>query len=208
MCLAGSTLHQKAMDAYQQCSYLTEAGYGMPAGRSIFRSTQTKRGLEERQTSQCIPFSEMGVAVNDPNPWSLQDSMTDCVLGAMDFIAAEGYPRNYQIRKALDTIPFPSVLENFSYGNTTRERWDNCRNEIYGYRNWMIQLTTECGEAYTEDEAKAMKFYGARWDAFQCLTYELSNACQYAFYSTAYTSAWTGFEDASDSGSDDFFTAP
>ena len=72
----------------------------------------------------------------------------------------------------------------------------------------MIQLTTECGEAYTEDEAKAMKFYGARWDAFQCLTYELSNACQYAFYSTAYTSAWTGFEDASDSGSDDFFTAP
>ena len=215
MCLATSTLHQKAMDAYQQCSYLKEAGYGMPATRSIFGSAQTKRGVDERQTSdgQCPPVSEMGIAVNDPNPMYLEDSMTDCVLGAMDFIAQEGYPRHKQIKKALNTIIFPSVLENFSYGNNTKQRWDNCRNEMYGYKKYMMEGANECGEAYTEDEAKAMKFYGARWDAFQCLTYELSNACENAFYTTAYTSAWTGLEYDSGSddfttGSDDFFTAP
>merc|ERR1712168_1267488 len=207
MCLATSTLHQKAMDAYQQCSYLIEAGYGMPAARSIFGSAQTKRGVEERQTSdgQCPPVSEMGIAVNDPNPHVLEDSMTDCVLGAMDFIHPDGYPRNHHIAKALDSIILPSVVENFSYGNTTKQRWNNCRND-YGYRNFMGEYASWCGEAYTEDEAKAMKFYGARWDAFQCLTYELSNACQNAFFTTAYTSAWTS--DDYDSGSDDFFTAP
>merc|ERR1712037_580474 len=131
MCIAGSKLHQKALDAYQQCSYLAETGSDMPAGRSIFGSVQAKRGVEERQTSdECPPISEMGIAVNDPNPYVPEDSMTD--------------------------------------------------------------------------EAKAMKFYGARWDAFQCLTYELSNACQNAFFSTAYTSAWTGEEDGSGSG--DFVT--
>ena len=72
MCIAGSTLHKKAMDAYQQCSFLAEAGSGsgMPVMRSIFGSAQTKRGVEERQTSdgQCPPVSEMGIAVNNPNP--------------------------------------------------------------------------------------------------------------------------------------------
>merc|ERR1719427_2054964 len=212
MCIAGSTLHEKAMDAYQQCSDLADAGSGSgpggPAMRSIFGSARTKRGVEERQTSdgQCPPVSEMGIAVNDTNPMYLEDSMTDCVLGAMDFIAQEGYPRHLHIKKALNTIIFPSVLENFSYGNNTKQRWDNCRNEMYGYKNYMMERATECGEAYTEDEAKAMKFYGARWDAFQCLTYELSNACENAFFTTAYTSAWSGLEY--DSGSGDFFTAP
>merc|ERR1711989_184032 len=136
---ATSTLHQRAMDAYQQCSYLIEAGYGMPAARSIVGSAQTKRGVEERQTSdgQCPPVSEMGIAVNDPNP--------------MYFIAQEGYPRHLQIKKALNTIIFPSVLENFSYGNNTKQRWDNCRNEMYGYKNYMTERANECGEAYTED---------------------------------------------------------
>jgi len=201
MCIAGSKLHQKALDAYQQCSYLAETGSDMPAGRSIFGSVQAKRGVKERQTSdECPPISEMGIAVNDPNPYVPEDSMTDCVLGAMDFIHPDGYPRNHHIAKALDSIIVPSVVENFSYGNTTKQRWNNCRNEIYGYRNFMAETATACGEAYTEDEAKAMKFYGARWDAFQCLTYELSNACQNAFFTTAYTSAWTGEEAGSGSG--------
>ena len=215
MCIAGSTLHEKAMDAYQQCSDLAEAGsgsgsgYGGPVMRSIFGSAQRKRGVEERQTSdgQCPPVSEMGIAVNDPNPWYPEDSMTDCVLGAMDFIAAEGYPRNKQITRALDSIIMPSVVENFSYGNNTRQRWDNCRNGMYSLKNHMIEWATECGDAYTEEEAKAMKFYGSRYDAFQCLTDELSNACQNAFFSSAYTTAWTGDEDYEDySGSEDFYT--
>merc|ERR1712210_176514 len=168
MCIAVSRLHQKALDAYQQCSYL--------------------------------PVSELGIAVNDPNPLHSEDAMTDCVLGAMDFIHPDGYPRNHQITKALDSIIVPSVVENFSFGNTTKQRWNNCRNEIYGYRNFMAETATACGEAYTEDEAKAMKFYGARWDAFWCLTRELSNACQNAFFTTAYTSAWTGEEAGSGSG--------
>ena len=68
----------------------------------------------------------------------------------------------------------------------------------------MMERATKCGDAYTEDEAKAMKFYGVRYDAFQCLTYELSNACQNGFCSYAYTTAWTGDEDGS--GSEDFYT--
>jgi len=207
MCIAGSKLHQKALDAYQQCSHLAESGSDMPAARSIFGLVQTKRGVEERQTSddQCPPVSEMGIAVNDPSPMLFEDSMKDCVLGAMDFIAPEGYPRNKQITKALDSIIVPSVVENFSYGNTTRQRWDNCRNGYaYGYGNYMAEHATACGEAYTEDEAKAMKFYGARWDAFNCLTWDLSNACHNAFYTTAYTSAWTSEEAGS--GSEGFIT--
>merc|ERR1719187_2577562 len=146
MCLAGSKLHQKALDAYQQCSYLAETGSDMPAGRSIFRSVQAKRGVKERQTSyhQCPPVSEMGIAVNDPNPMYLEDSMTDCVLGAMDFIATEGYPRNSHIAKALDSIIVPFVVENFSYGNTTKQRWNTCRNAFY---------TTTYTSAWTGEEA-------------------------------------------------------
>ena len=78
---------------------------------------------------------------------------------------------------------------------------------MYSLKNHMIEWATECGDAYTEEEAKAMKFYGSRYDAFQCLTDELSNACQNAFFSSAYTTAWTGDEDYEDySGSEDFYT--
>ena len=204
MCIAGSKLHQKALDAFQQCSHLAESGSEMPAGRSIFGFAQTKRGVDERQSSvdgfwsgECTPVSEIGIAVNDPNPLRSEDSMTDCVLGAMDFLAPEGYPRNGKIRKALDTIIVPSVLENFSYGNTTKQRWDNCRNGwMYGLGNYMTERAAQCGEAYTEEEAKSMMFYGARWDAFQCLTIDLRNTCWRAFYETAYNSAWVG-EDGS-----------
>merc|ERR1712107_532496 len=66
MCLAGSTLHQKAMDAYVQCSNLGDYGPDMPGGRSIFAAPQQKRNVEERQAGQCPPVSEMGIAVNDP----------------------------------------------------------------------------------------------------------------------------------------------
>ena len=176
-CIAGSKLDQKTKEAYQQCSYLAEAGSGMPAGRSIIGS------LEERQTSdgQCPPVSEMGIAVNDPNPMYPEDSMTDCVLGAMDFIGAQGNPRNKKIRKALDSITSPSFMEFFSYGNSTAEKWDNCRNG-HGQKNYMMERATKCGDAYTEDEAKAMKFYGARYDAFQCLTLRLRVPCQEAIF--------------------------
>ena len=189
MCIAGSKLHQKALDAYQQCSYLAETGSDMPAGRSIFGSVQAKRGVEERQTSydQCPPVSEMGIAVNDPNPMHGWDSMIDCVLGAMDFITPKGNPRNRRIMKAIDSINIPGVAEAFSRGETTRQGWNNCRNEKYGYRNEMAERATSCGEAYTEDEAKAMKFYGARYDAFKCLTWELSEACWMAAMTTATT---------------------
>merc|ERR1711962_1623161 len=60
MCLAGSTLHQKAMDAYLQCSNLGDYGSDMPAGRSIFAAAQQKRNVEERQAGQCPPVSDMG----------------------------------------------------------------------------------------------------------------------------------------------------
>merc|ERR1712032_1138463 len=144
---------------------------------------QTKRGVAERQTSddQCPPVSEMGIAVNDPNPMYPEDSMTDCVLGAMDFLAPGGHPRNKQIRKALDSITSPSFMEFFSYGNNTKERWDNCRNG-HGQKNYMMERATKCGDAYTEDEAKAMKFYGARYDANQCLTLRLRVPCQEAIF--------------------------
>ena len=170
-------------EVYQQCSYLTENGW--PAGRSIFGSALAKRGAEERQTSngQCPPVSEMGIAVNDPNPMGgAEDSMADCVLGAMDFIAPAGHPRNKKIRKALDSITdsqgLPNVLDFFLEGNNTKEKWNSCY-EIVGYRNYMMEMATECGDAYTEDEAKAMKFYGARYDAFQCLTMGLRRGCEH-----------------------------
>ena len=71
MCLAGSNLHQKALDAFQQCSYLAESGSDLQAGRSIFGFAQMKRSVEERQISgfeilsnflsgECPPFSEIG----------------------------------------------------------------------------------------------------------------------------------------------------
>jgi len=178
-CIAGSKLDQKMKEVYQQCSYFTEDGW--PAGRSIYGS---KRGVEERQTSdgQCPPVSEMGIAVNDPNPMGgAEDSMADCVLGAMDFIAPDGHPRNKQIRKALDSITVPNVLDFFLEGNNTKEKWNSCY-EIVGYRNYMMEKATECGDAYTEDEAKAMKFYGARYDAYQCLTLRLRVPCQEAIF--------------------------
>merc|ERR1712032_423189 len=142
-CIAGSMLEQKAKDAQQQCSYLAEAGSGSGSG---FGSGMP--AMRQTSDDQCPPVSEMGIAVNDPNPMYPEDSMTDCVLGAMDFLAPGGHPRNKQIRKALDSITSPSFMEFFSYG----------------HNNYMMERATKCGDAYTEDEAKAMKFYGARYD--------------------------------------------
>merc|ERR1719370_2592363 len=96
MCLAGSTLHRKAMDAYLQCSNLGDYGSDMAGGRSIFAAAaQQKRKVEERQAGQCPPVSEMGIAVNDPNPNYFMDPVVDCVLEAMDFLAPRRlHPRN------------------------------------------------------------------------------------------------------------------
>ena len=47
-------------------------------------------------------------------------------------------------------------------------------------------------DAYTEEEAKSMMFYGARSDAFECLTISLRDTCWRTFYETAYNSAWVG----------------
>ena len=58
----------------------------------------------------------------------------------------------------------PFVLDNFSYGNTTEEKWDNCF--VDGYKVYMMEKAAECGDAYTEDEAKQIQYYGARWDAY------------------------------------------
>merc|ERR1712032_1384808 len=173
-CIAGSMLEQKAKDAQQQCSYLAEAGSGSGFGSGMPAMRQTS-------DDQCPPVSEMGIAVNDPNPMYPEDSMTDCVLGAMDFLAPGGHPRNKQIRKALDSITSPSFMEFFSYGNNTKERWDNCRNG-HGQKNYTMERATKCGDAYTEDEAKAMKFYGACYDAYQCLTLRLRVPCQEAIF--------------------------
>merc|ERR1712013_850498 len=158
MCLAGSTLHQKALDAYVQCSNLGDYGSDMPGGRSIFAAAEQKRKVEERQAGHCPPVNEMGIAVNDPNPNYFTDPVVDCVLEAMDFLAPEGFPRNKKISQAVDSI--------------------------------------------TEDEAKALKFYGARNDAYTCPSYHLPAACNTAFYTTAYTSAWSNPDqgNGSDSG--------
>jgi len=110
-----------------------------------------------------------------------EERFADCFLGAMGFLAPTGYVRAKKVQKALKTLD-PSVLGNFSNGNTAKERWNNCTNK-YGYKNFMMAKASECSEAYTEDEAKVMKFYGARWDAIRCLTEELGTACSNAgFY--------------------------
>merc|ERR1712007_211164 len=49
-----------------------------------------------------------------------------------------------------------------------------------GYKVYMMEKAAECGDAYTEDEAKQIQYYGARMDAFICLN-QLTNACQMAF---------------------------
>merc|ERR1719260_4573 len=86
----------------------------------------------------------------------------------------------------------PEVVELFNNqaggASTTRQGWNNCRNEKYGYGNEMAEQATACGEAYTKDEAKAMKFYGARYDAFKCLTWELGfYACHNAYLNMVHT---------------------
>merc|ERR1719244_1060952 len=149
MCLSGSTLHQKAMDAYMQCSNLGAYGSDMPGGRSIFAAAaQQMRNVEERQAGQCPPVSEMGIAVNDPNPNYFTDPVVDCVLVAMDFLAPEGFPRNKKISQALNSIVFPIVLESFFWGNNTRQRWDNCRSTV-GISSYYMSLASECAAAYT-----------------------------------------------------------
>merc|ERR1712181_69873 len=170
-CISGSKLEQKTKEAYQQCSYPAESGSGMPAGRTIFGSAQMRKTSD----GQCPPVTEMGIAFNDPNPMYSDDSMKDCVLTAMDFLAPGGHPRNKKITKALNSITVPNVLDFFSYGDSTKEKWSNCY-EMNGYRNDMMKKADEC--EYSEDEAKAMKFYGARWDAYWCLTTHLRNACE------------------------------
>merc|ERR1719153_1458198 len=148
MCLSGSTLHQKAMDAYSQCSNLGDYGSDMAGGRSIFAAAaEQKRNVEERQAGQCPPVSEMGIAVNN-----------------------------------------------------TRQRWDNCRSTV-GISSFYMSLASECADFYTEDELKALKFYGARNDAYICLSYHLPAACNNAFYTAAYTSAWTSPDQGNGSGS-------
>merc|ERR1712181_49357 len=197
-CISGSKLEQKTKEAYQQCSYLAESGSGIPAGRSIFGSgmpagsgsgmpAEAGSGMpagrsifgsaQMRKTSdgQCPPVAEMGIAVNDPNPMYSDDSMKDCVLAAMDPLVTGVASRGKRITKALDSIIVPNVLDFFSYGDNTKEKWTNCY-EMNGYRNDMMKKADEC--EYSEDEAKAMKFYGARWDAFWCLTTHLRNACE------------------------------
>ena len=186
LCLAGSTLHDKALDAVYQCSHLADSGYGYgrsadtPAGRSWFGSVTKKGSVEMRQTSdgECLAFSEMPVTVSDPNNPYPEDAMKDCVLTTMGFLGDNGGVRHRKIKKALDTILAPSVLESFSYGNTTNEKWDFCFEN--GYRKHMMEKAAECGDAYTKDEANQLQYYGARWDAFLCLQ-QLNSACQVTF---------------------------
>merc|ERR1712037_222621 len=118
----------------------------------------------------------MGIALNDPNPMYPTDSRGTVSLVLWTSSPQKATHVTNRSRKLLTPSPSP-VVELFSWGDTTRQRWDNCRNKIYGYGNVMAERATSCGEAYTEDEAKAMKFYGARSDAFQCLSFELWNAC-------------------------------
>merc|ERR1711934_1322137 len=186
LCLAGSTLHDPALEALHQCSSLADTGYGYgrsadtPAPeRSFFgsRGQADKMGVQMRQT-ECPPFSEMPLAVSDPNNPYPEDAIKDCVLATMGFLDPKGSVRHKKIKKALNTILAPSVLDNFSYGNTTTEKWDNCFAD--GYKAYMMEKAAECGDAYTEDEAKQIQYYGARMDAFICLN-QLTNACQIAF---------------------------
>jgi hypothetical protein len=189
LCLAGSTLHDPALEALYQCSSLADTGYGYgrsadtPAPeRSFFGSSgqADKMGAQMRQTDngECPPFSEMPLAVSDPNNPYPEDAIKDCVLATMGFLDPKGSVRHKKIKKALKTILAPSVLDNFSYGNTTTEKWDNCFAD--GYKVYMMEKAAECGDAYTEDEAKQIQYYGARMDAFICLN-QLTNACQMAF---------------------------
>merc|ERR1712211_60403 len=121
VCLAGSTLHQKAMDAYLQCSNLGDYGSNMPARRSIFAAAEQKRKVEERQAGQCPPVNEMGIAVNDPNPNYFMDPVVDCVLEAMDFLARKASPATR--RSAKPSTPSSSPTSwRASSGATTPGR--------------------------------------------------------------------------------------
>ena len=109
LCLAGSTLHDKALEALYQCSYLADTGYGygygrsadLPAQRSFFGSRgQEKMSVEMRQTDgECPPFSELPVAVSDPNNHYPEDAMKDCVLSTMGFLDPKGSVRHKKVKK-------------------------------------------------------------------------------------------------------------
>merc|ERR1719239_439738 len=84
-------LNETELDGMMMCSCLAEAGSGSGSGSGFGSGMPAMRQTSD---DQCPPVSEMGIAVNDPNPMYPEDSMTDCVLGAMDFLAPGGHPRN------------------------------------------------------------------------------------------------------------------
>ena len=177
LCLAGSTLHDKALEARYQCAYIAEQAYGYGTGTTM--AMRSYFGAEMRQSTECLPFTELPVTMHDENSPYWGDAMKDCVLDTMGFVDPKGGVRHKKIKEALDSILLPSVMENFSYGNTTKEKWDFCFEN--GYKKHAMEMAyDQCGDVYTEAEAKQIQYYGARTDAFLCLT-QLNSACKTSF---------------------------
>ena len=177
LCLAGSTLHDKALEARYQCAYIAEQASGYGTGTTM--AMRSYFGAEMRQSTECLPFAELPVTMHDENSPYWGDAMKDCVLDTMGFVDPKGGVRHKKIKKALDSILLPSVMENFSYGNTTKEKWDFCFEN--GYKKQAMEMAyDQCGDVYTEAEAKQIQYYGARTDAFLCLT-QLNSACKTSF---------------------------
>jgi len=195
-CLEGSSLYQKASGAYLMCASKMTLGLRC---EPCNLETSYSSNFED---DQCPPICELGIGVEGAWSWegqvvescvhhttgsydglcSDETKWSDCVLTQMGdgrdglgLLAPAGFPRNREIQKGLKALN-PSVIENFSNGTTVKERWNNCRDK-FGYQKFMMAKASECGEVYTDEEKKAMKFYGSRLDAIRCLTEELGDAC-------------------------------
>jgi len=146
------------------------------------------------------------LAVNHPNPMYHETALSDCILTSMDFVAPDGGLRHKEIKKGLGSLLNHTVIDNFYHGNNASEKWDNCFESGQG-REYMINMANACGNTYTTEEAKKLQFYGARWDAYQCLL-SLGEACKTSFqqamskmYYDALALNGSGSASGSDSGS-------
>ena len=96
-----------------------------------------------------------------------------CVLSEMGFLNEKtGWVRNKKVGKALNKLDsrwsWSNKLGDFKNG---AEFWDQfCRKYSTIAKTTLLEAASKCGDVYTEEDLKTIKFIGARVDADWCLS--------------------------------------
>ena len=98
-----------------------------------------------------------------------------CVLTGMGFVnEKKGWVRNKKVKKALNKLPDDFRWSNkFGDFKKGEEYWDYCKGWSTVATSSLLDAAKKCGDVYSEDELRTIKFIGARVDAAWCLSYDV-----------------------------------